>query len=126
MPCPRRRTTLFFDLLKLGPGCDVSFSPKFHKKFAICCAKTFFFLENARNFAENLQLFCAKTYFFFGDHLCVLFLVLGLGLEHFCLWPREALSSESWSLASDFFCVLGLEPYVLDSTSDYYALCSRL
>ena len=52
-------------------------------------------------------------------------LVLGLGLEHSCPWPREVLSSEGLSLAlalaSDFFCVLGLglglEPCVLDSTS---------
>ena len=50
-------------------------------------------------------------------------LVLGLGLEHSCPWPRECLSSERLSLAlalaSDFFCVLGLglEPCVLDSTS---------
>ena len=49
-------------------------------------------------------------------------LVLGLGLEHSCPWPRECLSSERLSLAlalaSDFFCVLGLglEPCVLDST----------
>ena len=47
-------------------------------------------------------------------------LVLGLGLEHSCPWPRECLSSERLSLAlalaSDFFCVLGLglEPCVLD------------
>ena len=54
-------------------------------------------------------------------------LVLGLGLEHSCPWPRECLSSERLSLAlalaSDFFCVLGLglglEPCVLDSTSAY-------
>ena len=53
-------------------------------------------------------------------------LVLGLGLEHSCPWPREGLSSERLSLAlalaSDFFCVLGLglglEPCVLDSISD--------
>ena len=48
-------------------------------------------------------------------------LVLGLGLEHFCPWPRECLSSERLSLAltSEFFCVLGLglKPCVLDSTS---------
>ena len=50
-------------------------------------------------------------------------LVLGLGLEHSCPWPRERLSLERLSLAlvlaSDFFCVLGLglEPCVLDSTS---------
>ena len=51
-------------------------------------------------------------------------LVLGLGLEHSCPWPRERLSSErlSLALASDFFCVLGLglEPCVLDSTSVDY------
>ena len=40
-----------------------------------------------------------------------------LGLEHSCPWPRECLSSERLSLALDFFCVLGLEPCVLDSTS---------
>ena len=41
-----------------------------------------------------------------------------IGLEHSCPWPRECLSSERLSLASDFFCVLGLgrEPCVLDST----------
>ena len=48
-------------------------------------------------------------------------LVLGLGLEHSCPWPRECLSLErlSLALASDFFCVLGLglEPCVFDSTS---------
>ena len=50
------------------------------------------------------------------------FVSLVLGLEHSCPWPRECLSSErlSLALASDFFCVLGLglEPCVLDSTSD--------
>ena len=59
-------------------------------------------------------------------------LVLGLGLEHSCPWPRECLSSERLSLAlalaSDFFCVLGLglglEPCVLDSTSGYSRKCS--
>ena len=46
-------------------------------------------------------------------------LVFGLGLEHFCPWPQEGLSSVGLSLASDFFEVLdlGLEPCVLDSTS---------
>ena len=64
-------------------------------------------------------------FFFFGEHLRFVSLVLGLGLEHSCPWPRECLSSERLSLAlalaSDFFCVLGLglglEPCVLDSTS---------
>ena len=58
-------------------------------------------------------------FFFFGEHLR--FVSLVLGLEHSCPWPRECLSSKRLSLASDFFCVLGLglglEPCVLDSTS---------
>ena len=35
-------------------------------------------------------------------------LVLGLGLEHSCPWPRECLSSERLSLALDFFVFLAL------------------
>ena len=56
-------------------------------------------------------------------------LFLGLGLEHSCPWPRECLSSErrSLALASDFFCVLGLglEPCILDSTSDYHNIMRK-
>ena len=44
---------------------------------------------------------------------------LVLGLERFCPWPREGLSSKSQSLASDFFCVLGIEGCVLDSATGY-------
>ena len=58
--------------------------------------KTFFFGGRLKNFCEDL-------FFFFGEHLCP--------------WPRECLSSERLSLASGFFCVRGLEPCVLDSTS---------
>ena len=63
-----------------------------------------------------------KTFFFFWRALAVVSLVLGLGLEHSCPWPRECLSSERLSLASDLFCVLGLglEPCVIDSTSASY------
>ena len=55
----------------------------------------------------------------FWRTLVAVSLVLGHGLEHSCPWPREGLFSERLSLASDFFCVLGLglEPSVLDSTS---------
>ena len=80
--------------------------------------------ENARNLAENLRRpFLLSS---FGDRpkkkfedlflentcACV------LGLEHSCPWPRECLPSEKLSLAlvPDFFCVLGLEPCVLDTT----------
>ena len=73
------------------------------------------------------KIFVKTFFFFFGEHLRFVSLVLGLGLEHSCPWPRECLSSERLSLAlalaSDFFCVLGLglEPCVLDSTSASYA-----
>ena len=80
----------------------------------------FFFGDRLKNFSEDL------FFFFFGEHLRFVSLVLGLGLEHSCPWPRECLSSErlSLALASDFFCVLGLglEPCVLDSTSAYYPI----
>ena len=69
-------------------------------------------------------------FFFFGEHLRFVSLVLGLGLEHSCPWPRECLSSERLSLASDFFCVLGLglglEPCVLDSTSGILFIALRI
>ena len=39
--------------------------------------------------------------------------------EDFFPWPREVLPSERLSLALDFFCLLGLEPCVLDSTSGH-------
>ena len=52
-------------------------------------------------------------------------LVLNLGPEHSCPWPRAFLSLASRGsvlgkavLGLEFFCVLGREPCVLDSTSD--------
>ena len=80
------------------------------------CEDLFFFFFF---FGDRLKNFCEDLFFFWRAlALCV------LGLEHSCPWPRECLSSErlSLALASDFFCVLGLglglEPCVLDSTSD--------
>ena len=69
-------------------------------------------LENPRNLAKNLRRPCfyklpEKKFwsFFFWRTLALVSLVLGLGLEHICPWPREGLSSEelSLALASDFF-----------------------
>ena len=83
--------------------------------------KTFFSGDRLKNFCEDLffffleiawKIFVKTFFFFFGEHLRFVSLVLGLGLEHSCPWPRECLSSERLSLAlalaSDFFCVLGL------------------
>ena len=103
------RTALFFGKLKFCGAVEKFFGKRFFVEIAWkIFVKTFFF------------------FFFFFKHLRFVSLVLGLGLEHSCPWPRECLSSERLSLAlalaSDFFCVLGLglglEPCVLDSTSD--------
>ena len=45
-----------------------------------------------------------------------MFLVLGLGLEHSCPLPREGLSSEELSLASDFFVSSALASSLVSST----------
>ena len=81
-------------------------------------------MERLKNFLKNVFLWRSpekilRRPFFFWRALALVSLVLGLGLENSCPWPREGLSSETLSLAlaSDFFCVLGLEPCVLDSTS---------
>ena len=85
-------------------------------------------LGTSMNWRSPKKIF--EDVFFCWRTLAPVSLVLGLGLEHSCPWPREVLSSERLSLAlalaSDFFCVLGLglglEPCVLDSTSDVFIL----
>ena len=77
--------------------------------------KTFFSGDRLKNFCEDL--------FFFWRALALESLVLGLGLEHSCPWPRECLSSERLSLAlalaSDFFLCPWTWPWPR-------ALCPRL
>ena len=67
-----------------------------------------------------MKNFCEDLFFFFGEHLRFVSLVLGLGLEHSCPWPRERLSSERLSLAlalaSDFFVSLALASSLVSST----------
>ena len=95
--CPRLNDSTIFEWLKFcrSPENFVS--------------TPFFWRSSEKNFRRS----------FFLETLAFVSLVLGLGLEHFCPWPRECLSSERLSLVSDFFCVLGLglEPCVLDSIS---------
>ena len=100
------RTALFFGKLKFCGAVEKFFGKRFFVEIAWkIFVKTFFFFgDRLKNFCEDL------FFFFFGEHLRFVSLVLGLGLEHSCPWPRECLSSERLSLASDFFCVLGLEP----------------
>ena len=116
------RTAVFFELLKFCGALEKFFGKHFFMKIAWkIFVKTFFFFF----FLEIAWKIFVKTFyfFFFWRALALVSLVLGLGLEHSCPWPREVLSSErlSLALASDFFCVLGLglglESCVLDSTS---------
>ena len=124
LACPRLEdSTIFWKVKILWSGWKIFW-------------KGFFRGDRLKNFCEDLFFFFffffwrspekflwRPFFFFFGEHLRFVSLVLGLGLEHSCPWPRECLSSERLSLAlalaSDFFCVLGLglEPCVLDSTS---------
>ena len=98
------RTALFFELLKFCGALEKFFGNVFSWR--------------------SPEKFLRRPFFFFWRALALV--SLALGLEHSCPWPRECLSSERLSLASDFFCVLdlglGLEPCVLDSTSDRYLL----
>ena len=69
-----------------------------------------FFLRSPEKIFEDL--------FFFWRALALVSLVLGLGLEHSCPWPRECLSSErlSLALASNFFVSLALASSLVSST----------
>ena len=103
LACPRLEDSTIFELLKFWEALENFYGKHFFVKIAWkIFVKTFFF-------------------FFVWRALVLVSLVLGLGLEHSCPWPRECLSSErlSLALASDFSCVFGLclEPCVLDSTS---------
>ena len=81
------RTARFFGMLKFCGALEKFFGKRFLVKTAWkIFVKTFFW-----------KIF-VKT-FFFGEHLRFVSLVLGLGLEHSCPWPRECLSSERLSLA---------------------------
>ena len=115
----------FFELLKFCGALEKFFGKRFFVEIAWKIFVKIFFLFFFYFFSEIAWKVFVKTFFFFWRALALVSLVLGLGLEHSCPWPRECLSSErlSLALASDFFCVLGLEPCVLDSTSaNYYSI----
>ena len=79
--------------------------------------KTFFFLfgDRLKNFFEDLFFFLESTCALCPWSLALASSIPVLGLESVC--PRKGCP---WPWPRIFFCVLGLEPCVLDSTSDIY------
>ena len=92
------RTALFFELLKFCRALEKIFGKRFLWRL--------------------LEKFLWRPFFFFWRALALVSLVLGLGLEHSCPWPRECLSSKrlSLALASDFFVSLALASSLVSST----------
>ena len=94
------RTALFFELLKFCEALEKLFGKRFFVEIARkISVKTFFFL-----FGDRLKNFCD-----FGEHL------------RLCPWSLASrvsvLGKAVLGLGLVFFCVLGLEPCVLNSTS---------
>ena len=114
------RTALFFELLKFCRKPEKIFLRSFFLRLPEKIFEDPFFGDHLK---QTFFLFC------FLRTLAPVSLVFGRGLEHSCPWPRKGLSSEglSLALASVFCCALGLglEPCVLDSTSDYYVKKSQ-
>ena len=103
MPCPRSRTALFFDLLKMGYSLDLFFFSlrlKFRGELAMFFREDLFFGERLKFHSKSASFFAQRPFllFYFGEHLR--FVSLVRGFEHSCLWPREGLSSKCWSSAS--------------------------
>ena len=108
------RTALFFELLNFRGALEKFFGKRFFVEIARkIFVKTFLFC-----FWEIARKIFVKTFFFFWRALALVSLVLGLGLEPSCPWPRECLSSErlSLALASDFFVSLALASSLVTST----------
>ena len=90
-------------VLKNCPVLD-SKTAVFFELLKVCGAPEKFF--GKRFSGDRLKIFSEDLCFLESTCTCVL-----------GPWPREGLPSGKMSLALDFFCVLGLEPCVLDSTS---------
>ena len=91
------RTAVFFELLKFCGALEKFFGKRF--------------------FVEIAWKLFVKTFFFFWRALALVSLVLGLGLEHSCPWPRECLFSERLSSWPWIFLVsLALASSLVSST----------
>ena len=101
------------------------------KHLSLVVDSAFNLKPNIQNYLEKRQKprgKFAKT--FFLENICApVSLVLGLGLEHSCPWPREGLSSEGLSLvlalASDFFVSLALASSLVSSTPPLLLIASQ-
>ena len=102
------RTALFFWIVKILWSAWKIFWKTFFVEIAWKnFVKTFFFF-----FGDRLKNFC-EDLFFFGKHLRLCWPRAFL----FLAWRVSVLGKAVLGLGLGFFCVLGLEPCVLDSTS---------
>ena len=111
------RTAVFFDSMKMGQGHDqFCFVSKNAKELAKKILKAFIFFRRTPEFLENLRIFEAKTYFFCWRTPKF------LERKPFFLEITSAFCP--WSLRGSVLgrAVLGLEPYVLDSTSGFFTV----
>ena len=77
LPCPRLKNSTISWIVKSSRSARKIFW------------KTFFSGDCLKNLSDDLFLY----FFYFWRALALVSLVLGLGLEHSCPWPREGLSS---------------------------------
>ena len=104
------RTALVFEFLKICTVLKIYFFSCFFfgkhlKKFL-----RIFFWSSPKIFLKNFYfIYLFILFFIFWRTVALESLLLGLGLERFCPWPRKGLSSEELSLALtlDFFCIYG-------------------
>ena len=132
MPCSRLEVSTIFWLVENRPRswamlfrqgarqrtCEKKF---WHLSFVEClriCGRRpiFFFFWDRLRFAENLRQFWAKTVFWRTLPPCVR--GLWLGFEHSCPWPREGLSWEGVSLASNL--VSSTPPLLVINVLSYF------
>ena len=106
MPCPRSRTALFFDLLKMGKVMTCSFLRLGERQRLRGKQMKVFFFRTPET-QQKIAMFWAKTFFcLFLENTCAL-----------CLWSlasrRSILGKSVLGLGLGFFL------WFLDSTSDY-------
>ena len=108
LPCPRLEDSTIFEPLKFRWKTPETLLKICNDLFLVSSSRD----RQKKNFEDLFRLKKIFEDLFFLRTLASVSLVLGLEI-FLCPWPQNFFVS----LASKFFCVLGFEPCVLDSTS---------